>query len=144
MKNTALFLAYALLAATSTTAAPSGAQWDTTPGRKAGSSKFGLQQMRNEKYRGDDATGALIKAHMRFGKEMPAWLRSVVDNDSILKSKFDTIAAGGETASAQAVSPESFDSQYVIPVEIGTPPQVLPLNLDTGSSDLYENSHAND
>ncbi|TAQ90352.1 hypothetical protein B7494_g1333 [Chlorociboria aeruginascens] len=33
--------------------------------------------------------------------------------------------------------PSSYDREYLISVAIGTPPQLLPLNLDTGSSDLY-------
>jgi aspergillopepsin I len=136
MKNFALFLASTLLAATSTSAAPSAAQWATAPAHKSGSSKFTLQQMRNEKFRGDDPTGDLLKSHMRFGDVLPAWLKSVVDLDSILQSKFNAIAAAGDAASVPAISPESFDSEYVIPVYIGTPAQMLPLNLDTGSSDL--------
>ncbi len=136
MKNTAFLLASALLAATST-AAPSAAQWDTTPVQKTGSSKYSLQQVRNEHFKGIDVTAALVKAHMRFGTELPAFLKKVVDLDPILKSKFAALASAGDKASVVAVSPESFDSEYVIPVELGTPPQTLPLNLDTGSSDLY-------
>ena len=38
---------------------------------------------------------------------------------------------------APAYPPLFYDSEYVIPVKIGTPPQTIYLNLDTGSSDLY-------
>lgn len=42
----------------------------------------------------------------------------------------------GETGTAVARPTEGYDSEYVLPVDIGTPPQTIPLNLDTGSADL--------
>lgn len=42
----------------------------------------------------------------------------------------------GQTGTVQAL-PARSDSEYGIIVDIGTPPQSIPLNLDTGSSDLY-------
>lgn len=37
----------------------------------------------------------------------------------------------------QELRPYTWDSQFLIQVQVGTPPQLLDLVLDTGSSDLY-------
>jgi len=41
-----------------------------------------------------------------------------------------------DTGSAKA-TPEQYDIQYLTPVQIGTPPQTLNLDFDSGSSDLW-------
>ena len=47
-----------------------------------------------------------------------------------------TCAGPDSTGTVVAYPAPSFDSEYVVPVEMGTPPQTIYLNLDTGSSDL--------
>ena len=47
-------------------------------------------------------------------------------------------AASGTSVQSGAVvaTPEVYDQEYLCPVSIGTPPQTLMLDFDTGSSDL--------
>ena len=40
------------------------------------------------------------------------------------------------TGTVPATSPPRYDTEYVIPMQIGTPPETLNVNLDTGSADL--------
>lgn len=71
---------------------------------------------------------------MKFGKELPIGLRNVFDKSPVLKSRLNS-RADGKTASVVALPP-AIDSEYVVHVDLGTPPQSLPLKVDTGSSDL--------
>ncbi|KAK3937028.1 peptidase [Diplogelasinospora grovesii] len=70
---------------------------------------------------------AQAKAHRKFGKPLPADLERVLSK--IWSSKRDS---GSVTA-----SPRQQDTEYLCPVQIGSPAQTLPLDFDTGSSDLW-------
>ncbi|CAK7218041.1 hypothetical protein SCUCBS95973_003355 [Sporothrix curviconia] len=99
---------------------------------------------------------ALAKAYAKFGVEISPELLLILEE--ILEALGITVpgVAGtggtsgttgtGGTAANQSTSasqgmvaavPQLFDSEYLAQVSIGTPPQTLKLDFDTGSSDLW-------
>ncbi|OAA66950.1 secreted aspartic proteinase precursor [Niveomyces insectorum RCEF 264] len=70
---------------------------------------------------------AYAKAYRKFGKPLPANLAKAIGASS--SSKRD----GGSATN----TPTQYDSEYLTPVQIGTPAQTLQLDFDTGSSDLW-------
>ena len=62
---------------------------------------------------------AVVAIYRKFSKQVPADVKVAATNND------GTVSA----------APELFDSEYLCPVNIGG--QILNMNLDTGSSDLY-------
>ncbi|CAK7273385.1 hypothetical protein SEPCBS57363_005626 [Sporothrix epigloea] len=71
---------------------------------------------------------SLYKIYLKYGMTPPESLEKYVKSLGLTKR-----SEGSVTASPT----DTVDSEYTIPVSIGTPAQVLQLDLDTGSADLW-------
>ncbi|EOD50683.1 secreted aspartic proteinase precursor [Neofusicoccum parvum] len=87
-----------------------------------------LVQVRNTKHV-KSGPYALAKAYRKYGVPISEDLQAAVNNAT--GSTFKR-ATGSATT-----TPTQYDSEYLTPVSIGTPAQVLNLDFDTGSSDLW-------
>lgn len=113
-----------------------------------------LKQVRNTKVKTHIKSGTIQrqKAYLKFGATVPQDLTSAV---SRIRNKILSEIQGVRlpnlsnlpikdkraTGSAAAI-PEEYDVEYLTPVQIGTPPQTLNLDFDTGSADLWVYSSA--
>ncbi|KAK5989820.1 Endothiapepsin [Cladobotryum mycophilum] len=104
-----------------------------------GNKRFSLSQIPNGRFQGHNIPASLILAHAKYGNGLPPHLKEAIRINPDLNRKYGPLLreGGASTGSAPAMPAPMSDSEYVIPVKIGTPPQEIPLNLDTGSSDLW-------
>lgn len=91
----------------------------------AASGNFSVSQVRNSHHVAKHGPIALARAYRKYGVAVPADLAAVIS--SISK----------RTTGSATTTPEQYDVEYLTPVSIGTPAQVLNLDFDTGSSDLW-------
>ncbi|KAH7134553.1 aspartic peptidase domain-containing protein [Dactylonectria estremocensis] len=90
--------------------------------------KFSVSQVKNTKFTKSGPL-ALAKAYRKYGAELPAGLAATVEKI--------TKGPTRRTTGAATTTPSDGDSEWLTPVSIGTPAQVLNLDFDTGSSDLW-------
>ncbi|ERS98529.1 aspergillopepsin I [Sporothrix schenckii 1099-18] len=95
---------------------------------KLGAGSSTLHQVRNPNYVFNGAV-SVYKTYLKFGVPIPATLQAAVDRTGLLSKRSEGVAVASPI--------DSLDDAYTIPVSIGTPAQVLNLDLDTGSSDLW-------
>ncbi|KAK4145531.1 aspartic peptidase domain-containing protein [Dichotomopilus funicola] len=155
MKFTALAFAASLVAA-----APRVVQVqpsDIKP-RRIGGTRFKLPQVHNEVFhQHGKGPRALARVYQKYGLEVPTELLDVVQkilgelglgqpHASVPNFTFKRPHGAGKTGpytnetddqGEVSATPQLFDVEYLAPVQIGTPPQTLNLNFDTGSSDLW-------
>ncbi|KAL7934953.1 aspartic peptidase domain-containing protein [Trichoderma chlorosporum] len=99
---------------------------------------FSISQIHNERYRGQSVPASYIAALAKYSPQIPEHIKHVIKVNPDLHRRFGALLnAGNQTGTAVATPAPGADSEYVLPVKIGTPAQTVPLNLDTGSSDLW-------
>ncbi|KAK2604728.1 hypothetical protein N8I77_007634 [Diaporthe amygdali] len=91
---------------------------------------FTIQQTRNNGYKGKSGLEAMVDVYKKYGVELTPQLKTAVRING-------NYAATHKRQTVSAIPPEGLDYEYVCPVQVGTPPQTLYLNFDTGSSDLW-------
>ncbi|KAK0631315.1 aspartic proteinase [Immersiella caudata] len=84
-----------------------------------------LTQVPNPNYRGRNGPRALAKIYRKYGVPFPKDLQLVI-------TRLDDRDNG-----SAILTPQSNDLEYLFPILIGTPPQELHIDIDTGSSDLW-------
>ncbi|KAH8838447.1 hypothetical protein MCOR27_006653 [Pyricularia oryzae] len=87
-----------------------------------------LNQEPNPKFEGKSGLHAMVKVFRKYGKPLPETLAAALANATASVTRRDGSAV---------TTPEAQDTEYLTPVQIGTPPVTLNLDFDTGSSDLW-------
>ncbi|KAI5463254.1 secreted aspartic proteinase precursor [Mariannaea sp. PMI_226] len=88
---------------------------------------FTVKQVKNTKFVRNGSL-ALAKAYNKYGVPLPKELEETISSINSKKRRDDGSAT---------TSPVEGDSEWLTPVQIGTPAQTLTLDFDTGSSDLW-------
>ncbi|KAK7427212.1 hypothetical protein QQZ08_006325 [Neonectria magnoliae] len=105
------------------------------PRSNAPGKKFHIKEVQNEDYHGLGVTVEMARAFGKYQKPPPPPVTKALKARVSPSSK--KIKTNKKVGSVASYPTEYYDSQYVVPVQIGTPPQLTYLNLDTGSADLW-------
>ncbi|KAK3684147.1 aspartic-type endopeptidase-like protein [Podospora appendiculata] len=103
-------------------------------GSQLGEGKASLKQVRNPAHRFNGAL-SVYKTYLKYGAPVPDHLLKAVENARAAALAERDASTGTGTAGALPI--DEYDVAYITPVSIGTPPQSLNLDFDTGSSDLW-------
>ncbi|KAM0420287.1 hypothetical protein ACHAPT_011948 [Fusarium lateritium] len=98
------------------------------PARPAQDNQFSVEQVKNPNYVAN-CHRALARAYIKYQATMPDGLAEAIRNAKPRNVK----RADGSVVTI----PEEGDVEWLTPIQIGTPGQVLNLDLDTGSADLW-------
>ncbi|KAG5982044.1 hypothetical protein E4U55_002392 [Claviceps digitariae] len=108
------------------------------PAPNLGGKQFTLNQIANSNFSGRDGAMAFMRAHLKYAQKLPDSVMKAVNVNPQLHSKFAALSQGGvQRGTAQTRPTHGTDSEFAVVVGIGTPPQSIPLNLDTGSADFW-------
>lgn len=85
---------------------------------------------------------AAAKAVNKFGRTMPTHLDAIVQKFRTAKAAAAKVPttkkrAGTGVSGSATTTPEDLDVAYITDISVGTPAQTLPMDFDTGSSDLW-------
>ncbi|KAH7170038.1 aspartic peptidase domain-containing protein [Dactylonectria macrodidyma] len=98
--------------------------------------KFMLKEIQNNNYHGLGAPMEMARTYAKYNKSPPPAVAAAVKSIKAVTPR-KRATQGGMIGTVGAIPSNYYDSEYVVPVKIGTPPQLTYLILDTGSADLW-------
>ncbi|KAK3399192.1 aspartic peptidase domain-containing protein [Sordaria brevicollis] len=121
-----------------------GSQDDDGKGRKEEreGSTFTIRQVKNPHFEGKgrvqrNGLSALIHAYAKYGVEPTPKIKKAMKLNPAFREYQEQLQKRGDITATVAAIPPPGNYEYVSPVEIGTPPQTVWMNIDTGSADFW-------